>query len=510
MHAPERFAAVATLADVLLFNARVRPNEEAATDGTERVSWQELSHLAESVCAQFRNLGIRQGDRVAVVLPNQTETLILYWACALWGSIFVGANPRLGHDDLRTILEHSGASIAFIAETVHPTIVPVATRTVVVTDRSDPASFFAFSAPLAPEELPALDPSDAFAIVYTSGTTGPPKGVVLTHGNLVWCARVTGEHLRVDGTDTLLVSVQITHIFGLSAAILVAALFGARCVLMREHAAGRALDLCEWEGVTIHHGAPTMFLLELAAQRRAPRDLSRLRTGIIAAAPVEPALVDAIRNELHCDIQIAWGLTETSPTVTITGFDDPPQERRASVGRPLPGAELRFDDVGGEYGEILVRSPGVFRGYYNDPARSAQVLTPDGFFRTGDLGWLDDAGYLHIAGRLKEIIIRAGLHVYPDELEAIIRALPWVNAVAVIGVPDHVLGERTCACVIVNEARTVPADLLAAVRKAIDGRLADYKLPDTVLRVTELPRGAGGKILKRLLREDAMAQIAAQ
>lgn len=507
-HEPENLPA--TIADVLFTNARTLPHVEAVTDGLDRVSWQELCARAESACAQFRNLGIRKGDRVAVILPNQIDTVVLYWACAMWGCIFVGANSRLGSDDLRATLMHCKPVIAFVPDAERASYVPREIRCIIVSDQSDADSFFAVDATLAAEEFAPVQSSDTFAIVYTSGTTGPAKGVMLTHHNLLWTAQSTVLALAVTQHDTFLTSVQITHIFGLSATLLVAALRGARSVLMREHAAGSALDLCEWEGVTVHHGSPTTWVLELAAQRRAPRDLSTLRTGIIAAAPVPPDLVDAIRDELGCNIEIAWGLSETSPTVTITQPSDPPDARRASVGRPLPGIEIRCVDVGGQYGEIEVRSPGVFAGYFNDPVRTAAVLSRDGFLRTGDLGWIDDAGYLHLAGRAKDIIIRGALHVYPEELEALIRELPWVAAVAVVGVPDRVLGERTCACVVVSNETAGPSDLLGSIRAVIGDRLADYKLPDVVVRVSELPHSVGGKVLKRVLREDAIARIAVQ
>jgi len=510
MERPEARGKPRSIGAALQRNAQLYPYDEAVTDGTVRLSWQELSQRVESACAQLRNLGIKAGDRIAVVLSNQIEALVLYWACALWKAVFVGANPRLGRDDLHRIIEHSGASLLFIAESVDPGAIPANVRSVVVIERSDPASFFAANSPLDSEVLPVVDENDVFAIVYTSGTTGPAKGAILTHANLMWCAEATAQAMEITKADTFLVCVQLTHIFGLSAAILVAALRGARCVLMREHSASRALDLCEWEGVTIHHGTPTMFTLELAAQRRAPRDLSSLRTGIVAAAPVTPELADAIRAELHCDIQMAWGLTETSPTVTITHSDDPTEERRSSVGRALPDAEIAFADLGGEYGEVLVRSPGVFKGYYNDPAASAMAFTKDGFFRSGDLGWLDAKGFLHLAGRHKEIIIRGALHVYPDELETLISSLQWVHQVAVVGVPDRVLGERICACVVVDPTSEVPDDLLGALRAAIAGRLADYKQPDYVVRMTALPLSVGGKVLKALLREDAMARVTAQ
>jgi acyl-CoA synthetase (AMP-forming)/AMP-acid ligase II len=348
-----------------------------------------------------------------------------------------------------------------------------------------------------------------FAICYTSGTTGRPKGAVLTHANLVWNAASTSAILECTERDTFLLTVGITHIFGLSAAVLAAAVVGARIVVLKTFAAGAALDLCEWEGVTVLHGVPTMFVLELAAQKRAPRDLSTLRTGIIAAAPVAPDLADQIRSELGCDVQIAWGLTETSPAVTITRFTDPPEARRSSVGRPLADAHIRIDTQGHEYGEILVKSPGVFGGYYNDPDLTRESFTDDGWFKTGDLGHIDADGFLHLKGRSKEIIIRGGLHVYPEEVEQILSSLPWVAGVSLVGIPDPVLGERTCACIVVHEDAQAPDDLLAAVRQTISEHLADYKVPDMVLRVAELPRTPSGKVLRGVLREDAIARIAA-
>ncbi len=502
----------ATIADVLRENVYVRPNAEAVTDGNRRLSWHQLHEAALASCSHFAALGVGRGDRVAVVLPNQIEAVILYWACAISGAIFVGVNPRLGHDELENILRHSGARAAFAGdESLAQRIAAMSIgdlAEVVNVDATDLIGIFA-----QPQRSNAyhskLNRDDTFAISYTSGTTGSPKGVVLSHGNLVWNAAAVSERLQCTPEDTFLLTVGITHIFGLSPGILAAAISGSRLVVLKTFGAAAALDLCEWERVTVLHGTPTMFVLQLAAQRRAPRDLSTLRTGIIAAAPVHPELVDAIRSELHCDVQIAWGLTETSPAVTMTGSDDPAPARRTSVGRPLPGVEVRVENDGYEFGEILVKSPAVFRGYFNDEAVTAAQFTSDGWLRTGDLGIMDSAGFLYLKGRRKEIIIRGGLHVYPDEVERLLEELAWVQAVAVVGIPDAVLGERSCACIVVNEKLAGPDDVLTAVRSAISARLADYKAPDAVLRVSELPRNASGKLLKRVLREDAIARIAA-
>ena len=502
----------ATIADVLRENAYARPAAEAVTDGTRRLTWKELHEAAVTFCSRFNALGVRAGDRVAVVLPNQIEAVILYWACALSGAIFVGANPRLGHDDLENILRHSGARVAFVsdeplADRVRELRLPDL-REAVTLEAADPLTSL-YEGIRAPSTARPQSRDDVFAICYTSGTTGRPKGVLLTHANLLWNAVEVSETLRCSSRDAFLLTVGITHIFGLSSGVLAAAVSGARLVVLKTFGAAAALDLFEWDGVTVLHGTPTMFVLELAAQRRAPRDLSTLRTGIVAAAPVSPELADAIRSELHCDVQIAWGLTETSPAVTMTRFDDDAQARRATVGRPIPGAQVHVQDEGFEYGEVLVKSPGVFAGYYNDEELTRDAFTAGGWLRTGDLGMLDENGFLHLKGRRKDIVIRGGLHVYPDELEALLATLPWIDGVAVVGIPDAVLGERTCACIVVNERAAAPADLLSAVRSAISGRLADYKLPDAVLRVAELPRNPSGKVLRGLLRQDAIARIAA-
>jgi acyl-CoA synthetase (AMP-forming)/AMP-acid ligase II len=491
----------------------VRPSAEAVTDGTRRLSWKQLHDAALLSCAHFAALGVSAGDRVAVVLPNQVEAVVLYWACALSGAIFVGVNPRLGHDDLENVLRHSGARLVCVSDDalavrIREMALPDA-REIVNVEANETTA--AFSQPLrSPVKLPEVRRDDVFAICYTSGTTGRPKGAVLTHGNLVWNAAVTTSALSCTDRDTFLLTVGITHIFGISATVLAAAVAGARLVVLKTFAAGAALDLCEWEGVTVLHGVPTMFVLELAAQKRAPRDLSTLRTGIVAAAPVSPDLADRIRTELHCDVQIAWGLTETAPAVTMTRFDDPAPARRASVGRVLPEAEIRIETGGHEFGEILVKSPGVFSGYYNDADLTRQSFTADGWFKTGDLGYLDGSGFLHLKGRSKEIVIRGGLHVYPEEVESLLSELPWIAAVSLVGIPDTVLGERTCACIVVSDDVAPPDDMLAAVRQAVMPRLADYKIPDTVLRVAELPRTASGKVLRGVLREDAIARIAAQ
>lgn len=503
----------ATIADILRENAYARSNAPAVSEGERRLSWAQLQDAALSACARFSALGVQRGDRVAVVLGNQLDCVVLYWACALSGAIFVGANPRLGHDELRNILAHSGASVAFVggeatAQRVREMAVSTL-REVLAIDGADTADRPALRSG-APIATPQGSRDDVFAICYTSGTTGRPKGALLTHGNLVWNAATVAEVLQCTERDAFLLAVGITHIFGLSAGILAAAICGARTVLLKSYAAGAALDLCERERVSVHHGTPTMFVLELAAQRRAPRDLSSLRTGIVAAAPVRPDLADHIRDELHCDVQIGWGLTETAPAVTMTRFDDPPQQRRTSVGRAISGARISTADEGHEYGEVLVKSPGVFRGYYNDRDLTQRAFTEDGWFRTGDLGTIDDDGFLYVKGRRKEIVIRGGLHVYPDEVEAVLLELPWIEAVALVGIPDAVMGERTCACIVVDPAGHPPGNMLAAVREAVANRLADYNLPDAILRIADLPRAPGGKVLKGVLREDAIARVGSE
>ena len=338
---------------------------------------------------------------------------------------------------------------------------------------------------------------DLFALLYTSGTTGKPKGVGLTHTNLLQVAAATAEAVGLGSDDRIIGLTALFHVFGIGPGILGSLLAGSSLVLQEDFDPGSSLDLIQDLGVTVHYGVPTLFVTELHEQKQSPRDLSSLRAGVVAGAPVGDELVREVQKRLCPNLQIAYSLTETSSTVSITRPDDPPEKQRFTVGRPLPGTDVRVLERDGtelpveSVGEIAVKGPGVMDGYYRQPRETENFYDDEGYLLTGDLGMLDEDGYLHLVGRRKEVIIRGGFNVYPREVEDRIHVHPAVLEAAVVGVPDEVLGEAICACVVPVEGAIVTGEEMKDWCRVT---LADYKIPDLVRFLDEFPRTGTGKV----------------
>jgi len=353
------------------------------------------------------------------------------------------------------------------------------------------------AAPAAPR-----DPDRAFTILYTSGTMGKPKGVRLSHRNVVGTAAAVAEVLGVGADDVVLAAVPFFTIFGTS--VMAGALaVGATLVLDDRFDPAATVELMAREHVTVCHGVPTMFHLLVREPGFARARLPHLRTGIVAGSPVPPDLLTAVRRV--CDVEIAYGLTETGPTVTMTRAGDSSVHRLETVGRALPGVELRIVDVttgdlhGVEaVGELAVKGPNVMAGYHRMPGETRRSFTPEGFFLTGDLAMLEADGYVRIVGRRKEMIIRGGYNIYPREVEDVLRAHPGVDEVCVVGVPHDILGEMVCACVVPTEGAILRGeDITDFARK----QMADYKVPDLVRFFDALPLTASGKVKRRELAQ---------
>jgi len=312
--------------------------------------------------------------------------------------------------------------------------------------------------------------------------------------------------------DRVLVSVPLFAIFGLSVAIGTLAA-GATLVLQESFVPAEALDLIERERVTVFHGVPTMYQMLMRDPAFDPGRLRSLRTGSIAGGPVSEDLIRRVRR--WCDVQIAYGLTETGPTVSITRFSDPPEKRLGTVGRPLPGVEVKAVDLvtgalhGPEaVGVIAVRGSNVMRGYARMPADTARSFTQEGFFLTGDLGIIDEDGYVRIVGRSKEVILRGGYQVFPREVEDQLHAHPAVDDVCVIGVPHDILGELVCACIVPVEGAVITGD---EIRSFARDTIAHYKTPDIVRFFDAFPMTGSGKVkrkeLERIVALDHTAMI---
>ncbi len=510
----------AHLADV--FDAAVArdPARPCVVAGERRFSYAQVSREAEALGAALADFGIEAGDTIAVNLPNWPEWIVTALAAARLGAVLVPVNPDLNAHELAYQLRHAEASVLVSAESqgsrdfveLFDELIgdlPDVQYLVVVgggdywyDDRVFPYRDLVskggrLGAPAGPREATA-----PWAILYTSGTMGKPKGVRLSHGNVVGTAVAVNEALGVTASDVVLAAVPLFTIFG--ASVVAGALAaGATLVLEERFEAGATTALMAREGVTVCHGVPTMFHLLVREPSFTRQRLPRLRTGIVAGSPVSPHLLGEVRRT--CDVEVAYGLTETGPTVTVTRPGDPPDRRVETVGRPLAGVEVRIVDLGtGELhgreavGELAVKGPNVMAGYHRMPAETRRSFTPEGYLLTGDLAMVDEDGYVRIVGRRKEMIIRGGYNIYPREVEDVLRAHPGVEEVCVVGVPHEILGEAVCACVVPSEGAILRGeDILEFARR----QMADYKVPDLVRFFDVLPLTASGKVKRRELAQ---------
>src|SRR5690625_913407 len=511
----ERFSG-RSVAEVLEIQARERPDHPFIIYGDRTLTYGQLDARARALAAGLHHLGIGVGDRIALDLPNWPEFVISTFAAAKLGATIVPLNPRFTHPELQFMLRHSEAAVAITVEELNgvdylelfegliPTLpelqylVTVGEEDLWYDDR-----IYQFEDLLSSgegRELPEveIDPDeDVFAILYTSGTMGKPKGVELTHTNLVGTAASTVDAIELSPEDVIFGVTTIFHVFGLGPGILGTTIAGASLVLQEQFLPDEALQLIEEHQVTVHYGVPTIFITELREQEHEQRDLSSLRVGIVAGAPIGDEVLKRLREGLCPNLQVAYSLVETGSTVSVTRLDDPPEKQVFTVGKPIPGTEIRVIEDDGtilppeSIGEIAVKGPGVMKGYYRQPGETARVFDEDGFLHTGDLGMIDEEGYLHVIGPRKELIIRGGFNVYPREVEDRLHAHPAVQQVAVVGLPHDVLGEIVCACVIPIEGAIITGDEL---KEWCRESLADYKVPDLVRFFDSFPLTGSGKI----------------
>ena len=505
-----------SVSDVISAIAGEQPRHPCLILGERRFSYGQVDAHSSALASALYELGIEKGDRIALNLPNWPEFVISMFAAAKLGATIVPLNPRYTTPELQYMLRHSEAAVCITAETWEGIdflarfenflaalpdlqyIVSVGDEDLWYDDRVYQFEDLVSSGegrPLRPVEV---DPDgDIFSILYTSGTMGKPKGVSLTHTNLLSTALATADALQLTPDDVVYGVNTLFNVFGLAPGVLGTMGAGSALVLQQDVQPAEALEVVEREKVTVYHGVPTSFILDLHEPTLSERDLSSLRTGVIAGAPVSEDLVTRIQREMVPGISIVYGLTETGSTVTVTRRDDREAKQLGTVGRPIPGTEVRVLDFDGSplpiesIGEIVVRGPGVMRGYYRQPGETAQVFTDDGYFLTGDLGMVDDEGYLHVVGRRKEMIIRGGFNVYPREVEYRLHAHPAVLDVAVVGLPHEVLGEVTCACIVLVEGAIVTGE---EIKEFCREMLADYKIPDLVRFLDNFPMTGSGKV----------------
>jgi malonyl-CoA/methylmalonyl-CoA synthetase len=478
------------------------------TPDGHRLSYREFHELSGSLAAALTTRGVTPGDRVAAQIEKSAEGVALYVACLRIGAVFVPLNTAYTLAELDYFLRDCEPRVAVVRPQMRESVATLAVTAKVETmDAQGGGSLLTLAAAMATVEFTqfAGDPSALAALLYTSGTTGRSKGAMLTRGNLASNAVTLLDVWRFSESDVLLHALPIFHVHGLFVAINLVFASGSSLLFLPKFDADEVVRLLPQ--VTVMMGVPTFYTRLLQHPGLSRESTSRVRLFISGSAPLLAETHREFRQRTGHAILERYGMSET-----LMNTSNPHDGERlpGSVGPPLPGVEIRISDAEtgrlqsapestpGAIGMIEVRGPNVFRGYWRMPEKTAAEFRDDGFFITGDLGKIDALGYVHIVGRGKDLIITGGYNVYPIEIEAEIDALPGVIESAVIGLPHDDFGEAVTAVVVCSPAATLDE---SAVRRQLEQRLANFKLPKRVLFVDELPRNTMGKVQKSALRE---------
>ena len=483
------------LADALHRIAVQRPAQVAMRAGNRQVSYGELDAASARVAALLRDDGLQPGERVLLLLPNVPEFAAAYYGVLRAGGIAVPLDPYLTRTEIAAILQDAEGARLLVWRELQRSAPARSSLTVFVLA---PGSFFDVASEDGDDEPPlSLDPGDDAVILYTSGTTGQSKGAVLSHDNLAGNAAATAERLRYRAGDIVLAALPLCHSFGQTCGLNATFASGA-CLLMAPSVEPPdLLALLGSADVAILLGTPTTYAGLLAADRE--QQLARVtpRAALSGGAPLDGGLHAAWERTTGTPLAEGYGLTEASPVITIDAIDD--TRRPGSIGWPLVGIQTRIvDDRGeevapGETGELVVRGPNVMKGYWRRPAETADVLSDDGWLRTGDLACCGEDGRYEIVGRAKELIISEGYNIHPREVEQVMTAHPAVRDAVALGAPHPMLGEEVVACAVLRAGAAVTSEELL---RFMAERLARYKLPGRLWFVDELPRTATGKVVK--------------
>ncbi|WP_327735949.1 FadD3 family acyl-CoA ligase [Streptomyces nojiriensis] len=508
-------------------------DREAVVDGRTRISYAQLGERVERAAAACAAAGIKPGDRVAVWAPNTLEWIVSALGAVSAGAVLVPLNTRFKGAEAAYVLERSRARLLFVTGTFLGTSYVASLRRaaaegpgtgplpglphleqVVVLADDAPDSFRTWKDFLAGGDgvpaaavrarAEAIRPESPSDIVFTSGTTGSPKGAVITHAQSLRCYDVWSELAGLREGDRYLIVNPFFHTFGYKAGIIACLMRGATMVPQSVFNVDTVLANVAAERISVLPGPPTLHQSLLDHPQRDHHDLSALRLVVTGAAVVPLRLVERLRGELRIPtVLTAYGLSEASGIVTMCRRGDPAETVSATSGRAIPDTEVAILDAdgrprpAGQAGEIAVRGYHVMQGYFEDPEETARTVTREGWLHTGDVGYLDEEGNLRITDRIKDMFIVGGFNAYPAEIEQLLGLHPDIADVAVIGIPDPRLGEVGKAYAVRRPGSTLTADDLIAWSRR---EMANYKVPRAVEFVTELPRNASGKILKRALR----------
>jgi long-chain acyl-CoA synthetase len=467
------------------------------------VTYEMLDEGSARVAALLADKGVEPGDRVGIMLPNVPYFGVIYYGILRAGGVVVPMNPLLKGREVKFYLEDPGAKVMFawgdFEEAASKGAEDAGAELVLV----KPGEFEELLAGIEPnQDVADRDDDDTAVLLYTSGTTGTPKGAELTHSNLRKNCELSARTLaEASEEDVLLGALPLFHSFGQTCGLNAAVSVGACLSMIPRFDPGKALEIIERDKVTIFQGVPTMYHAMLNHEGAGDADTSSLRACMSGGAAMPVEVMKEFEKTFGCEVLEGYGLSETSP---VASFNHPGQDRKpGSIGTPIEGVEMKLvDDDGNDVegtgeeavGEIAIKGHNIMKGYWNNEDATKEVLDDDGWFRSGDMAYVDDDGYYFIVDRKKDMIIRGGYNVYPREIEEVLYEHPAVSEAAVIGIPDDSKGEEVGAAVVLKEGEEVDADEL---RDYVKERVANYKYPRKIWFPDELPKGPTGKILKR-------------
>ncbi len=529
-----------TMGDLLNKWAKEKPSHDFLVypDRGLRFTYEEFNQRVDNLAKSFIEIGVKKGSKVGVWAKNVPDWLTVLFASAKVGGILVTVNTNYKSSEVEYIMKNADIHTMCIINGYRDSdyinmmydLVPELKTTprgelkssklpelknVVYMGQEKYKGMYSTSelilmgsyldsAKLKIAEQ-QVDKHDEVNMQYTSGTTGFPKGVMLTHHNILNNGLATGTFMEYTGDDKLLTCVPLFHCFGCVLALCAVLTHGATMVMVEDFDPLKVLASIHKERCTILYGVPTMFIAELAHPMFDMFDLTSLRTGIMAGAVCPIETMNQVMDKMHCKVISVYGLTESSPGMTATRVSDTVEARSTTVGTPFPHVDVKiFDPETGKecptgvQGEICCKGYNVMKGYYKNPEATSEAIDCNGYLHSGDLGLKDENGYFHITGRIKEMIIRGGENIYPREIENFLYTIPKIQSVEVVGLPSPKYGEEVSAFIKIKSGETLTAD---EVKTFCRGNIARYKIPKYILFVEEFPMTASGKIQKFRLRD---------
>ena len=532
-----------TLGGVLDDLSKNNPNGWAVryTDRNYFRTWKELNDEADLIARGMMSLGVKKGDHVAIWATNTPEWILTLFAAAKIGAVLVTVNTNFKIFELEYLLRQSDTKLLVMiggfknndyVATVNELLPELKTtsgeiesehlpflKRVVFAGKETPEGMLNFEdlkvlggdfpIEIYEENKKTLNTHDVVNMQYTSGTTGFPKGVMLTHYNILNNGKTIGDGMKFTKNDKLCITVPFFHCFGLVLAMMACITHGTTMVPVERYSPVPVMNAISVEKCTAVHGVPTMFIAMLEHAQFNNFDFSSLRTGIMAGSPCPIEVMKKVIDKMNMrEIVIVFGQTEASPGCTMTTTSDSIDKRVNTVGRAFPGVECKIiDPESGEElpintpGEFCARGYNIMKGYYKMPEATAQAIDKDGWLHTGDLCTVDEDGYYKVVGRIKDMIIRGGENIYPKEIEECLYTCDKVSDVQVIGVPSEAYGEEVMACVILKEGEEMTEE---EVKEFVGARMAKHKVPRYVRFVDSFPTNAAGKIQKFKMREEAI------